>query len=622
MPKFFKVSESLPDYKTSAENTMATAGEAQRLAVEQIDALFGFVTLGVWGAALTAVFLTLILFYLGAVDARTGLAWTSYIIACAASHIALRVAYRRSQPVGERWRHWAFWFTVISFAEGCGWGWAPVGLTTGDRFDMDILVMMATTSVSSGAISAFGPYLPAFFALLVPAVLPYSVFNVTSPDSARRASCLLLLVFIPAMSGLAFIANRAFKQLVKLRIQTEQLATDLKGQKEVAERASAAKTTFLAAASHDLRQPVHALGLFIGALRRVVMPLEGQRLIEQIEESTVAMDGLFSALLDISQLDAGTVEVQRQSFPMGALLERICRDHEAEATAKGLSLGWAKSTAVVDCDPVLLERILRNLVANAVRYTDHGRVLVGCRRRGATISIQVLDTGPGVPPDQRDRIFQEYYQLGNPERDRTKGLGLGLAIVRRLVDLLGCEITLRSEVGHGSCFEVSVPMATGGIPVSNDALEATSGALAHGFIVVIDDELAIRNAMSALLAGWGHETIIVGSGDEAIRQLSRCEQRPDLIICDYRLRDGENGIAVIERLRSEYNEAIPAMLVTGDTAPDRLAEAKASSLLLLHKPVSNGKLRAAIVHLIVKDRIKDRVRYRIQQPMADQMIVK
>jgi signal transduction histidine kinase len=415
----------LPDYQNNGENAKVAASEAQRLAVEQMDALFGFVTLGVWGAALTAVFLTLILLYLGVVDARTGLAWTGYIAACAACHIALRAAYGRSQPVGERWRHWAFWFTVISFAEGCGWGWAPVGLTTGDRFDAVLLVMISTTSVSSGAVSAFGPYLPAFFALFVPAVLPYFVFNVTSPDDARRASCLLLLVFIPAIPGLAIIANRAFKQLVKLRIQTEQLATDLHGQKEIAERASAAKTTFLAAASHDLRQPVHALGLFIGALRRVVMPLEGQRLIEQIEESTVAMDGLFSALLDISQLDAGTVEVQRQSFPMGALLERICRDHEAEATAKGLSLGWARSTAVVDCDPVLLERILRNLVANAVRYTDHGRVLVGCRRRGVAISVQVLDTGPGIPPDQQDRIFPGILSIRQSGTRPHQGSGTG-----------------------------------------------------------------------------------------------------------------------------------------------------------------------------------------------------
>jgi signal transduction histidine kinase/CheY-like chemotaxis protein len=595
--------------------TTPASDETQlRIAVEQIDAVFGFVPLGVSGAAFSAVILTLILLQLGFVDARTGLAWDCYIVACAASHLALRAAYRRSQPVGEHWRYWAVWFSLITFAEGVGWGWAPLGLTTGGRFDMELLVMVVTLSVSSGAISAFSAYLPAFFALFVPATLPYLAYGITSPDPVRRASCMLLLVFIPAMAGLAVITNRTFKQLVKLRIQTEQMAADLQCQKDIAERASAAKTTFLAAASHDLRQPVHALGLFIGALRRLILPLEGQRLIEQIEESTAAMDGLFSALLDISQLDAGTVEVHRQPFPIGPLLERLCRDHQEEANIKGLSLVWIRSTAVIDSDPILLERILRNLISNAIRYTNHGRVLVGCRRSHMTVSIQVLDTGLGIPPDQHGRIFQEYYQLGNPERDRTKGLGLGLAIVRRLVDLLGCELKVRSRLGYGSRFEVSVPIATEAIQASKQSSGGTSGALAHGFIVVIDDELAIRNAMSALLKGWGHEVIVAGSGDDAIDCLSDYAQRPDLIICDYRLRDGENGIDVIEQLRSEYNEAIPAMLITGDTAPDRLAEAKASSLLLLHKQVSNGKLRAAIVNLIAKDRIKE--------PMANQMIVK
>jgi signal transduction histidine kinase/CheY-like chemotaxis protein len=578
-----------------------------RIAVEQIDAVFGFVALGVSGAAFSAIILTLILLQLGFVDARTGLAWACYIVACAASHLALRAAYRRSQPVGEHWRYWAVWFSLIAFAEGAGWGWAPLGLTTGGRFDMELLVMVVTLSVSSGAISAFGAYLPAFFALFVPATLPYLAYGITSADAVRQASCLLLLVFIPAMAGLAVIANRSFKQSVKLRIQTEQMAADLQSQKDIAERASSAKTMFLAAASHDLRQPVHALGLFIGALRRLVMPFEGQRLIEQIEESAAAMDGLFSALLDISQLDAGTVEVHRQPFPIGPLLDRVCRDHQEEANIKGLSLVWIRSTAVIDCDPILLERILRNLISNAVRYTNHGRVLVGCRRGHTTLSIQVLDTGRGIPPDQHDRIFQEYYQLGNPERDRTKGLGLGLAIVRRLVDLLGCELKVRSRLGRGSRFEVSVPIATEAIQACKQSSGGASGALAHGFIVVIDDELAIRNAMSALLKGWGHDVIVAGSGDDAIDCLSDYARRPDLIICDYRLRDGENGIDVIEQLRSEYNETIPAMLITGDTAPDRLAEAKASSLLLLHKPVSNGKLRAAIANLIAKDRIKEPV---------------
>jgi CheY-like chemotaxis protein len=214
------------------------------------------------------------------------------------------------------------------------------------------------------------------------------------------------------------------------------------------------------------------------------------------------------------------------------------------------------------------------------------------------LALQVWDTGCGIPVAQQDRVFQEYYQVDNPERDRTRGLGLGLAIVRRLTELLACKLILRSQPGRGSCFEVTMPLADDAAGVAEPEPEALSGAFSHGLIVVIDDELAIREAMSSLLKGWGHDVITAGSGDDAIRRLSPIAVRPKLVICDYRLRDGENGIEVIERLRSEYNETIPAMLITGDTAPDRLADAQASGLLLLHKPVSNSKLRAAIINLI------------------------
>jgi signal transduction histidine kinase len=421
----------------------------------------------------------------------------------------------------------------------------------------------------------------------------------------QQAAFPLIVVFVGAMGALGVKANRSFKQLVGLRIQTEYLAENLRKQKEIAEAANLAKSTFLAAASHDLRQPVHALGLFAGALRRVPMPPEGQKLVEQIELSTNAMDGLFAALLDISRLDAGTVEVHRCAFAIEPLLERICRDHVAEARAKGLSLVRKHSHAIVESDPVLVERILRNIVSNAVRYTDRGRIVVGCRPNGAMVSVQVWDTGVGIPLDQQDRVFQEYYQLGNVERDRTKGLGLGLAIVRRLTDLLGCQLTLRSQPGRGSVFAIALPLAKGAAETSESASPQSQGAFARGLIVVIDDELAIRTAMSSLLGAWGHDVIAVSSGDEATRRLSTCRVRPDLIICDYRLRDGENGIAVIERLRADYNEQIPAMLITGDTAPDRLADAQSSGFLLLHKPVSNAKLRAAIIHLMARVQIDD-----------------
>jgi CheY-like chemotaxis protein len=225
-------------------------------------------------------------------------------------------------------------------------------------------------------------------------------------------------------------------------------------------------------------------------------------------------------------------------------------------------------------------------------------VVVLCRRRGAELSIQVWDTGPGIPPDQQERVFQEYYQLGNPERDRAKGLGLGLAIVRRLTQLLGCPVSLCSRPGRGSRFAVTLPLAGALAAEEPFVKDAELGALATGLVVVIDDEVAIREAMARLLGGWGHEVITAGSGDDAIERLATCTVSPDLIISDYRLRNGETGAEVIERLRSEYNDTIPAMLITGDTAPDRLAEAQASGLLLLHKPVSNGRLRAAIVNLV------------------------
>ena len=571
---------------------------ARRIATAQVDALFAVVTLAVCGAAAGVIILAGTLGYLGFLDTGKGLRWTIYMVACAAAHVLLHHAYRRSRPVAMVWQIWARRFTIICFLEGIGWGWASVGLITGDRFDAEHLVLLVTLGIAAGAVPAYSAYLPAFFALFLPATLPYVFASIASGNQVQQASIALMLTFIGGIGGLGLTANRSFKQLVGLRIQTEELAANLQRQKDIAEQANLAKSSFLAAASHDLRQPVHALGLLAGALRNIAMPAEGLRLLEQIELSTNALDGLFTALLDMSRLDAGIVQVHRRPCAMGALLDRVCGDYLDDARSKGVSLVSKSCAAIVDTDPVLMERILRNLVSNAVRYTEKGRILVGCRRRGSRLAVQVWDSGPGIPVEQQGRIFQEYYQIGNPARDRAKGLGLGLAIVRRLSDLLGCELTLRSQPGRGSCFEVVLPLARDVTATVEREPEPLSGALARGLIIVIDDDLVICKAMSNLLAGWGHDVITAISGEQAMQCLATCPVRPDLIICDYRLQDGENGIALIEQVRSEYNETIPAMLITGDTGPDRLAEAQASGLLLLHKPVSNSKLRAAIGNLI------------------------
>jgi two-component system, sensor histidine kinase len=583
-----------------AMTTERSLPPATRLRAEQVAALFQIVMPGVVAAAVAAIVLVSALTSLGALDRTIGIVWALYIVACAVAHIVLRYGYDRRKPDNSHWKPWADRFVVISLAEGIGWGWASVSLVgNSGQFSLEMIVLIVTLSIAAGAVSAFGSYLPAFFALFLPATLPSLIWAVEARSAFPEATVMYLMmaIFVVGMAVLGVRANRNFNELVRLRIKAAELALDLQEQKEVAERGSLAKSQFLAAASHDLRQPVHALGLFVSALRAVSgLPTAALRILDRMEVSTAAMGDLFSAILDISRLDAGVVDVRRQAFALQPLLDRICQDFSEEAADKSIALRQQATNAVVFSDPHLVERILRNLVSNAIRHSDQGRVVVGCRKRDKAVRLEVWDTGAGITPENQQRVFQEYVQLQNPERDRTKGLGLGLAIVRRLSELLDCDLSLRSHVGRGSCFSICLPLAEVSavslLEPSKDSHVIAEGAL----VLVIDDEAAVREAMDALLTGWGYAVLTAASGDEALMELSRRKTSPRIIICDYRLRGGENGITAIRRLQAECKQPVPAVLITGDTAEDRLIEAQTSGLLLLHKPVHNSKLRAVIVN--------------------------
>ena len=568
---------------------------------EAVAEVFRTVTRGVLGAGAASVALAVVFIRLGITDPARGAAFTIFICGGALSHLILRVAYLRDPGRVAGWRFWGLAFSIIAFAEGVGWGWAPLGLVTNGDYAAQLIILFSSLSVASGSIPAFGAYRPAFFAIFLPTTVPSIVYSAVSRNQVQHDTAFLLIIWVGVMCALGVSTSRSFQQLVRLRLRAESLADSLREQIVIAETANRAKSSFLAAASHDLRQPVHALGLFVGALRGMAIPEDAMRILERIDVSTQALDSLFSALLDISRLDAGVVEVSRRAFPLGPMLERICRDHCRDAQDKGVALVLARCSITCKSDPILVERILRNLVSNAVRYTSTGRVLVGCRRRGDAVSVEVWDTGAGIPADMREQIFQEYYQLGNAERDRAKGLGLGLAIVRRLTRLLDCPLTLRSKPGGGSCFSILIPRAGIAVVTDEPAPEAEPHATAmpRRLIVVVDDEIEIRVAMTTLLERWGHQVITADGGATAMRLLADCPTRPDLLISDFRLRREETGLQVIEALRLEYNETIPAILITGDTAPERLVEARDSGLLILHKPVSNGRLRAAIANSLM-----------------------
>jgi len=366
--------------------------------------------------------------------------------------------------------------------------------------------------------------------------------------------------------------------------------------------ANDAKSRFLATASHDLRQPLHALGLFFARLRERTRADERKRIMVQIESALSAMNELFNALLDVSKLDHGVTVPARTEFPIANLLEKIEATFAGSAREGGLSLRVVGSSAWVNSDFVLLERIVFNLVSNAVRYTSEGGMVVGCRRRGTQLRIEVWDTGPGIPPDQRQYIFGEFYRLGGRQREARGGLGLGLAIVERLCRLLGHTIELSSVLGKGSCFSVAVPMARAQAPSSKSSSPArTRFDVSNGkLVVVIDDDSLVLEGMGGLLQSWGCNVVTGNSDGAALAGLARYARPPDVIISDYHLRSGKTGIEVIERLRAKLSAPIPGFLMSGDTKAEPLHEARAHGYPLLHKPVDAMALRATLLHVLKK----------------------
>jgi signal transduction histidine kinase/CheY-like chemotaxis protein len=572
-----------------------------RIGAEQVRSAYRNTAPGMSATALGALLVATILAGTGAVSTLVAGIFGAVMVTQIGTRLVLIAAYLRRKPPEHEWRPWARRFAYGALFASLTLGLGSWWLLAPGRIDMQLLVLLYLCAVAGGAITAFGVLRRAIYLAIIPMMLCPIVWMVVQGDWLHWVLALIIAGWLMAVADQARRYSAQFEESVRLRFENEDLIARLRGEKLIAEEASAAKSRFLAAASHDLRQPVHALTLFVAALRPRVVDPEASRLLDHIDSSVQAMGGLFNGLLDISRLDAGVVEVNAQTFALQPMLERICRDNAGIAEAKQIELRLRPTTAAVYSDPLLIERIVRNIVANAIAYTDTGRVLVACRARGRSVSVEVWDSGRGIPKNEQAQIFKEFYQVANPERDRSKGVGLGLAIVKRLTALLGHPLGVHSIPGRGSRFALELPQSDAAISATLPASEDTSDVFATGLILVVDDEATIQMAMKSLLEGWGFRAIVAGSCDEMLVQLANCPDRPSLLICDYRLRAHEDGINVIDRLRAEYNDDdIPGMLITGDTAPDRLKEAQESGLLLLHKPVSNSRLRAAVTHLVAQ----------------------
>lgn len=395
------------------------------------------------------------------------------------------------------------------------------------------------------------------------------------------------------------------REILEQRIESATQA--LRAKKEEAERASHDKSDFLAVASHDLRQPLHALGLYVAELRRQLSSTPQQHLVEQVEQSVDTLSTLLNALLDISKLDAGAVIPQRQSFSIAAMITRVASDYKMLATIKNIRLVVHPCAGNVTSDPVLLERVLMNLVSNAIRYSyPNGCVMIACRKRGNQIRIEVRDNGVGIEQENQANIFREFFQISKPQLDSSKGQGLGLAIVDRLVKLLGLSIELRSTLNRGSIFALQVPLTlatesfkTDQYPIlSSDTVETRNNfPLSGKKILVVDDDEVVLAGTATILTSWGG-TVSTAAGLKDVHQLLSNGNGWDLIVSDYQLGMNETGLDVIAMVRARRGKSIPGVLISGDTSPELVRSAGAAGHHLLYKPVKPAKLRSLSIFLV------------------------
>ncbi|MFO1324929.1 MAG: ATP-binding protein [Burkholderiales bacterium] len=541
--------------------------------------------------------------------------WVALIVANQAWRGMLARAWRRARPGLAATRRWGRYWVFGSALAGALWGFAALALYPASSSHQALLIV-CIFGVVLGGLNLTAVYRPAFYGFALPALVPLIARVAYEGDSVHLSTALVMSVVLVFILMFGHQLNDVLTRSLAMRYENVDLIEELKTKSRAAHDARAAaesanrgKSRLLAAASHDLRQPLHALGLYVAALAARAAGAEWQPLIGSVQRAVVALEGQFEQLLDLSRLETGALTPAAVRVAVAPMFARIVAEQKAQAEAKGLQLRMTSTRLAVVSDAAMLERMVRNLVANAIRYTEAGGVLIGARPRGATVAIDVVDTGIGIAPAHRERIFEEFFQVRDARGPRAHpGMGLGLAIVRRLADLLGHRVEVASRVGRGSRFTVVAPRASVGLerriaphpakPVPGE--RPAPASLAGAVIAVVDDDASAVDAMTALFETWGAR--VAGGCDVGalLEALGRAECYPDLVVADLRLADGDDGIDIVRRIRDELGVAVPALIVSGDTGPAAERAARTAGLVLLDKPVVPAVLQATATALIAR----------------------
>ena len=514
-------------------------------------------------------------------------------------------------------RKWARLLTTFAAGNGLLAGSAAPLFLGAIPADAQAMLVMVMCCWGAGAIATNGAYPPAYHAFIFPLFAQMAAGWIVFGARDTAYIVLLLATLFVVLAIFGRDNGRVLVRSIRLRhayeqalAQKEELigllrstAVEAGDARKKAEQANRAKSQFLASASHDLRQPLHALSLLTGVMNDVARDPYLREVAQQMDRSVQSLDRLFGALLDLSKLDAGAVTVDPEEFDLADMLDRLSVEHRANAREKGLAFHLDCEPMWIRADPILLERITRNLLENAIRFTGAGSITVRAQSTGRDVLLTVSDTGVGVPPAEQERIFEEFFQLSNAGRDRSHGLGLGLSIVRRLVDMLGYQLQLESSPGRGSSFTIRLPgallersrvapaLAPGG------SLDDEMAALRDIPVLVLEDDVEVRTAMALLLRRWGCNPLIAASPAQALEMTQSRELVPQVILSDLRLADGASGVDAIEDLRARFG-SLPAAIITGEISAERLESLQASGLPVLQKPLQAPALGHLLCRLV------------------------
>lgn len=505
-------------------------------------------------------------------------------------------------PFNDPARQAARKLSACMAAMGLSWGSLGYVVLHWGTPDSVIYSIGIISTVSSGALGLGAPLYRAYVTYLTCAIGGVMMAVALAGGPVMWPAIFLTGVYYALTCMQARTADRATRRSIALKLENDRLVSQLRDEsqralaaQEAAEQADRDKSRFLAAASHDLRQPLHAMGLFLESLQRSPLNDHQRTVLGHAHAASGAAAEMLTTLLDYSRLEAGVVKVRPDAFAVQPLLSALEQEFGAQADSAGLVYRTRETSAAAYADRSLVGLVMHNFISNALRYTSQGGVLIACRTRGKRLALEVWDTGPGIPRGEWDNIFKEFHQLGNPERDRRKGLGLGLAIVQRLAREMHTSVQVLSQPGRGSVFRLWLDRWQGAL--EDEAAPTPDARTLVGLrVLAIDDDEAVRMGMQSLLQSWGCECITAESSADALECLE--DLTPDLIITDFRLRHEETGKQVLEALRAYLGAPVPAIIMTGDTSPQRLRDAQSTSALLLHKPVSTSQLHSAMVQLV------------------------